>query len=128
MMDWQFWSFAGGIAFGFTTVVGAIIRGFTIVVKSVWQLRDWAEQQFKETRENAHLILDKHEAKDAERHRDNGEQHRENVERLNRLELEHAKSIADLKEETSERIRALEVQLARISRAGGERTGPGFVA
>ena len=95
MMEWQFWAQLG--AFASTVLVGT------------WYARGWLGKQFDSVRENAHKILEKHEEKDYERHR-------ENVARLNELEREHAR-----------RMTALEVQMARINR-GGKHSGPDYVA
>jgi hypothetical protein len=102
MMDWQFWTGLAGLAFGFAGII-------TTIIACVWKLRGWAEEQFNATRENAHKILEKHEEKDEQRHR-------ENVERLDQLERE-----------STRRMNALEVQMARINR-GGKHSGPDYVA
>jgi nitrogen fixation-related uncharacterized protein len=103
MMEWQFW----------TQLVGVI----STIIACVWFLRGWLEKQFNTTRENAHKILDKHEEKDEQRHR-------ENVHAL--AEMEYHRRESEMK--TGERLTAVEVRLAEIVREGGKRTGPGYVA
>ena len=107
MMDWQFWT--------------QLLSWFGTLLAFAWFGGRWLERQFNTTRENAHKILEKHEEKDQQRHS-------ENVQRLNELEIEHTKSIAGLKSETSERLTAVEVRVAEMIRAGGKRTGPGYTA
>ena len=97
-MEWQFW-----------TQLGAIATGFGAVLIGVWNLRGWAEAQFDSVRENAHKILEKHEEKDERRHH-------EGLAKITELELE-----------TTKRLTALEVHVARLNR-GGKRSGPDYVA
>ena len=110
MMEWQFWTQLGSI--------------FTAGIVGSWFARGYLEGQFNKTRENAHAILDVHERKDDERHR-------ETLKAMSEMEANRRASETKSAERVTAievRLTAVEVTLAAISREGGKYTGPAHVA